>query len=68
MENRTLQPPRAPASTSLATRRVADELATCLARFLDVSADELTLQRSREALAHWQRLADRELDLTTSGP
>lgn len=37
--------------------QLAEELAACLARFLDASADERTMQRSREALALWHRLA-----------
>jgi hypothetical protein len=37
--------------------QLAQELAACLARFLDASADERTMQRSREALERWHRLA-----------
>ena len=37
--------------------QLAEELAACLARFLDASADERTMERSREALALWRRLA-----------
>jgi len=56
MEHSTLQAPPAPAVSPIAAVQVAEELARCLARFLHVSADELTLQRSREVLAHWHRL------------
>ncbi len=37
--------------------KLAEELADCLARFLDASADERTMERSREAPARWQGLA-----------
>lgn len=37
--------------------QLAEELALCLARFLNASADERTLERAREALALWHRLA-----------
>jgi hypothetical protein len=40
--------------------RAGDELAACLARFLDARVDERTMQRSREALALWYRLTERQ--------
>lgn len=40
------------------TRDAGDELAACLARFLNASADERTMQRSREALLRWQQLSE----------
>ena len=36
---------------------LTQELAACLARFLDASADERTMRRAEEALARWHRLA-----------
>ena len=44
-------------SESAIGAQLAQELAACLARFLDASADERTMERSREALARWQGLA-----------
>jgi hypothetical protein len=38
---------------------IGDELASCLERFLAVSADERTLDRAREALTLWYRLTER---------
>ena len=40
----------------VAGEQLAEELAACLARFLDASADERTMKRAREALALWHRL------------
>lgn len=37
--------------------QLAEELAACLARFLNASADERTMERARDALARWHRLA-----------
>ena len=42
-----------------AGQRVGDELAACLERFLAATADERSLERSRDALAQWYRLTDR---------
>jgi hypothetical protein len=42
-----------PSPTLPGSRQAGDELAACLARFLDVSADERTLERARDALALW---------------
>lgn len=36
--------------------RAGDELAACLARFLDARVDERTMERAREALARWHEL------------
>jgi hypothetical protein len=36
---------------------LADELATCLRRFIEVTADDGTLARAERALAAWDRLA-----------
>jgi hypothetical protein len=36
------------------------ELAACLARFLDATADERTMERAREALALWFRVTERQ--------
>ncbi len=46
---------------------VGDELAWCLGRFLDATADEPVMQRAKECLLIWQALRGsdrRELDLT----
>lgn len=37
-----------------------DELAACLARFLDARVDEGTMQRAREALLDWYRLTEQQ--------
>ena len=37
--------------------QLAEELALCLARFLNASADERTMERAQDALARWHRLA-----------
>jgi len=37
-----------------------DDLAACLARFLNATADERTLERAREALALWYRMKERK--------
>ena len=42
----------------LGGRQTADEMAACLARFLDAKADERTLERSRNALALWSTLTE----------
>ena len=50
---------------------VADELAWCLGRFLDATADEPVMQRAKEALVLWQALKEsdpREIDLTLLYP
>lgn len=36
---------------------MADELAVCLRRFVDVTADDRTLDRAAQALAAWDRLS-----------
>ena len=51
----TTELPREAESTTGA--QLAGELAACLARFLNASADERTMERAREALARWDRLA-----------
>ena len=40
--------------------RAGDELALCLARFLDARVDERTMERAREALALWYRLTEEQ--------
>lgn len=40
--------------------RAGDELAVCLARFLDARVDERTMERAREALALWYRLSEEQ--------
>lgn len=40
--------------------RAGDELAACLARFLDARVDEGTMERAREALARWYRLTEEQ--------
>lgn len=40
--------------------RAGDELALCLARFLDARVDEGTMERAREALALWYRLTEEQ--------
>ena len=40
--------------------RAGDELAACLARFLDARVDEGTMERAREALALWYRLTQEQ--------
>jgi hypothetical protein len=50
---------------------VADELAWCLGRFLDATADEPVMQRAKECLVLWQALREsdrREIDLTLLHP
>jgi hypothetical protein len=46
---------------------IADELAWCLSRFLDATADESVMQRAKACLVLWQALREsdrREIDLT----
>lgn len=50
-----------PRTAELPPVEAGDELAVCLARFLDATADERTMQRSREALACWYRLTQRQI-------
>lgn len=38
--------------------RAAEDLAACLTLFLEASADERTMERSRAALALWSRLTE----------
>ena len=40
--------------------RAGDELAACLARFLDARVDERTMERAREALALWYGLTEQQ--------
>lgn len=40
--------------------RAGDELALCLARFLDARVDEGTMERAREALALWYWLTEEQ--------
>lgn len=40
--------------------RAGEELAVCLARFLDARVDEGTMERAREALALWYRLTEEQ--------
>ena len=40
-----------------AGEQLVEELAACLARFLNASADERTMDRARRALALWKGLA-----------
>ncbi len=50
---------------------VAGELADCLARFLDATADETVMQRAKTYLSLWESLSasgDREIDLTIIHP
>ena len=50
---------------------IADELAWCLGRFLDATADEPVMQRAKECLVLWQALREaerEELDLTALHP
>ena len=50
---------------------VADELAWCLGRFLDATADEPVMQRAKECLVLWQALRKshpREIDFTLLHP
>jgi hypothetical protein len=37
----------------------AAEMAACLARFLDATADERTMERAREALVLWYQMTER---------
>ncbi len=37
---------------------VAAELAWCLSRFLDATADELVMQRAKQALVLWETLRE----------
>jgi len=48
-----------PLQVQKAIRPIGDELASCLERFLAASADDRTLDRSREALTLWYRLTER---------
>ena len=50
---------------------IADDLAWCLGRFLDATADEPVMQRAKESLVLWQALKEsdrREIDLTLLHP
>ena len=50
---------------------LADELAWCLSRFLDATADEPVMHRAKECLLLWQALREsdrREIDLTLLHP
>jgi hypothetical protein len=46
---------------------LTDELAWCLGRFLDATADESVMQRARKCLVLWESIretGEREVDLT----
>jgi hypothetical protein len=47
-------------SADIPPARAGDELAACLARFLDARVDERTMERAREALALWYRLTEEQ--------
>lgn len=38
---------------------LAGELAWCLGRFVNATADEVTMQRAQEALTAWRAVSDR---------
>lgn len=54
-------------SPAVAVEDVTDELAWCLGRFLDATADESVMQRARKCLVLWESFretGEREVDLT----
>ena len=56
---------------AITAEEVASELADCLARFLDATADETVMQRAKVYLSLWESLSapgDREIDLTVVHP
>jgi hypothetical protein len=56
---------------ALSAEEIAGELARCLARFLDATADETVMQRAKEYVSLWHSLSaskEREIDLTVVHP
>lgn len=59
---------RGDGTSAVTAEDIAGELAWCLRRFLEATADEPVMQRAKESLASWERLSGetetKEIDLT----